>query len=103
MAQTFKAGTAVLVEATFTDKDGNLYDPDANTIKLFAKKPDGTYKAGFDPNVGGGTAMTKMSVGVYQATLQLARTDPTGIWVLETQGSVGSEVSLDDAKIQVRT
>ena len=97
----YKRGTNVLFEATFTDKDGNNYDPDVGTAKLYAKKPDGTYLTGYDPAVGG-RLMTQISTGVYQADLQLQRTDLVGQWEIEVEGYVGTKRSLDSLKIQVR-
>lgn len=98
---TFKAGTAIQFETTFTDADGALYDPDTGTVKMYVKKPDGTYYTGYAYGVSG-VVMTKISTGVYRGTFQTNRTDPTGNWTLEVEGYVGSERSFDDLKFQVR-
>lgn len=97
----YKRGTNVLFEATFTDKDGVVFDPDAGTAKLYAKKPDGTYMTGLDPATGG-RLMTAVAVGVYQADVQFARTDPVGRYTIEAEGKVGTKTFLDDAQIQVK-
>ena len=98
----YKRGTNVLFEATFTDKDGLNFDPDTGTARIYVKKPDGTYMTGYDPAVGNGAAMTKMSTGVYQKDVQFARTDPVGQYEIEVQGTVGTKTSLDSVKINVR-
>lgn len=97
----FKIGTVAIIEATFTDKDGNLFDPDTGTAKLSVKKPDGTYYSGFlaSPN---GAVMTKISTGLYQKTFQSAFGDPRGLWTFEVEGYSGPSRTVDDAKIQFR-
>jgi hypothetical protein len=97
----FKAGTSIEFEATFTDADGALYDPVLNTIKLFLKQPDNTYKTGYVPGVSG-AAMAKISLGVYRVTWQSSRSDQLGIWTAEAEGTLGGETALDDIKFQLK-
>lgn len=97
----YKRGTNVLFEVTFTDKDGNVFNPDTNTAKLYVKKPDGTYLTGYDPALGG-AAMTQITTGVYQKDVQFARTDPVGRYIVEAEGRVGAKTFLDEAQIQVK-
>jgi hypothetical protein len=97
----FMAGTAILFEVTFNDKDGNLVDPDVGSIKLFLKKPDAFYLTGYDPAVSGG-AMSKLSTGVYQFSWQSARTDPLGTWSAECQGVVATYTSVDEIRFSLK-
>jgi|ERR1051326_1909739 hypothetical protein len=97
---TVKRGTDIPLEVTFTDADGNLYDPDTNTAKLQVKKPDGTTYTGyaFTDN----KYLTKISTGVYRITFQTAVADPVGLWTLEVQGATAPNTSMNDIKVLVR-
>lgn len=88
-------------EATFTDGDGTLYDPDNNTVKIQIRKPDATVVTGFA--FSDNKYLTKISTGVYRYDYQTAVTDTTGIWTAEVQGSSGSNVSMDDLKFMLKS
>jgi len=98
----YKAGTAIIIETTFTDSNGGLIDPDVGTAKLYVKNPTGGYVAGFVRAVSGG-AMTKISLGVWQYTYQTTVGDAAGGWTFETEGKIGTITSIDDVKIQIKT
>ena len=99
---SYKRGTDVLIEATFSDKDGNLYNPDTGTAKLFCKlSTTGVYLTGYD-RATGGAAMTLITTGVYQKDIQFLLTDTAGQYEVEVEGFVGTKRSLDSLKIAVR-
>lgn len=96
----YKRGTNIEFEATFTDADGTLYDPDVNTVKLQIRKPDLTILTGW--SFADNKVMNKVSTGVYRLTYQSTTSDITGTYLVESTGAVGAIVTLDDAKIQVK-
>lgn len=98
----YKRGTDVMFEATFTDKDGNPYDPDTGTAKLYCKNfVTGIYLAGYD-RATGGAVMARTALGVFQKDVQFALTDAAGQYEVEVEGFVGTKRSLDSIKISVR-
>lgn len=98
----YKRGTDVLFEVTFTDKTGQVFDPDPGTIKLYCKLlSTGVYLTGYT-RAGGGVAMTKTSVGVYEADVQFLITDTVGAYEVEAEGKIGAKNFLDSVKISVR-
>jgi hypothetical protein len=101
----YKRGTSILFEATFTDKDGVLYDPDVGTAKMYVKNVSvpaaPVYLTGYD-RATGGKSMTKISTGVYQADWQSLLTDAVAPYEVEVEGFVGVKRSLDSVKVSVR-
>ena len=64
-------GSSYTVKATFTDEDGSLMDPDSHQILLLDTSED---TRGVETNP------TKLSTGVFKATLPIPSDGKMGVW-----------------------
>ena len=64
-------GSSYTVKATFTDEDGGLMDPDSHQVLLLDNGGDTQDTI---------TSPTKISLGVFKATLQVPSNGEMGVW-----------------------